>query len=280
LLHNSPRKESKNRRVVQPLIADVDLTLELLDTPLGIKTNGLDMSLSTPMRSLSSDDASAPSAYAGDLPPSSFFDPVTTGSSPGSFSFGFVDLGEQLEELSIADQQIVQPPATTTTAIDNFLFPQATEPTEDPSETLGTIVDVASADDNLSILVNAVGYTGLAETLSSAGPFTIFAPTNAVWNIALSNPVTELDADIVKKVLLYHTVAGTYSADDITDGLTLTTVQGKTIEFYIDGDAVMINGNVMITGTDILASNGVIHTIDGILFPPRSRRAIIAKSSQ
>jgi hypothetical protein len=125
LLHNSPRKESKTRRVVQPLIADLDLTSELLNTPLGIKTNGLDMSLSTPMRSLSGDDAPAPSTYAGiqqDLPPSSFFYPATTSSSPGSslFSFGFVDLEEQFEDLSIADQQIVQPAAIAITVV---LFP-------------------------------------------------------------------------------------------------------------------------------------------------------------
>jgi transforming growth factor-beta-induced protein len=163
--------------------------------------------------------------------------------------------------------------------VDNFLFPQSTEPTtEDPSdpvsapsktETLGTIVDVASADEDLSILVEAVVHAGLVDTLSSAGPFTVFAPTNAVWTEALANPedITELDVDILTEVLLYHTVAGTYTAADITDGLILTTVQGETIEFSIDGDAVMINGNVMITGTDILASNGVIHTIDGILFP-------------
>jgi uncharacterized surface protein with fasciclin (FAS1) repeats len=193
-------------------------------------------------------------------------------------------LEEQFDELSIADQQIVQPPATATTtiAINTFLFPQATKPTEDPSETPGTIVDVASADENLSILVDAVGYAGLAETLSSAGSFTVFAPTDAVWTTALSKPVTKHDVDMVKKILLYHTVAGTYIAADITNGLTLTTVQGETIEFYIDGDAVMINGNViMITGTDILVSNGVIHTIDGILLPPRRRcRVIIAKFPQ
>ena len=164
--------------------------------------------------------------------------------------------------------------------IDGILFPQAAlDPTEDPtededevedpSETPGTIVDVASADEDLSILVDAVVYAGLADTLSSAGPFTVFAPTNDVWSKALANPddITELDADTLKEIILYHTVAGIYTAADITDGLTLTTVQGETIEFSIDGDAVMINGNVMITGTDILASNGVIHTIDNILFP-------------
>jgi uncharacterized surface protein with fasciclin (FAS1) repeats len=279
LLQNSSRKEGKTRGVVPPPIADVDITSDLLATPLGIRTNGLDTSLSTPMRTLSGDYAPGPSEYAGtqqELPPICFFDPATTGSSPGSFSLGFPDLEEQLDDLSIADQQIVQTPATlTTTAIDNFLFPQATEPTENPSETPGTIVDVASADDNLSILVDAVGHADLAETLSSAGPFTVFAPTDAVWTKALSKPVTEHHVDMMKKVLLCHTVAGTYTAADITNGLTLTTMQGVKIEFYIDGDAVMINGYViMITGTDILASNGVIHTIDGILFHPRRRRVV------
>ena len=160
--------------------------------------------------------------------------------------------------------------------IPNISIPVVETPDESPSvaapsetETLGTIVDVASADEDLSILVDAVVHAGLADTLSSAGPFTVFAPTDAVWTKALTNPedITVLDADILKEILLYHTVAGTYTAADITDGLILTTVQGETIEFSIDGDAVMINGNVMITGTDILASNGVIHTIDGILFP-------------
>jgi hypothetical protein len=59
------QQEGKTRRVVPPLIVDVDLTSEVLVTPLGIKTNGLDTSLSTPMRILSGDDAPAPSAYAG-----------------------------------------------------------------------------------------------------------------------------------------------------------------------------------------------------------------------
>jgi len=255
LLHNSSRKEGETRGVVPPPIADVDLTSDLLATPLGIKTNGLDTSLSTPMRTLSSDDAPVSSEYARiqqELLPIDFFDPATTGSSPGSFSLGFPDLEEQLDDLSIADQQIVQTP--------------------------GTIVDVASADGNLSILVDAVVHAGLAETLSSAGPYTVFAPTDAVWTKAFSKPVTEHPVDIMKTFLFCHTVAGTYTAADITNGLTLTTVQGVTIEFSIDGDDVMINGYVtMITGSDILASNGVIHTIDGILFDHRRRRVDTAK---
>ena len=157
--------------------------------------------------------------------------------------------------------------STIETTIEPVESPSVAAPSE--TEILGTIVDVASADEKFSILVDAVVYTGLAETLSSAGPFTVFAPTNDVWTKALTNPddITVLDADTLKEILLYHTVSGTYTAADITDGLTLTTVQGETIEFSIDGDVVMINDDVMITGTDILASNGVIHTIDNILFP-------------
>jgi uncharacterized surface protein with fasciclin (FAS1) repeats len=276
-------------------VVNVDLASELLlATPPVTETHGLDTNLFTPMKMLSGDD---PSAYAGiqqDLPPSSFSEPATTGSRGSSFSLEFDDLEEEFDRLSVANQQIVQPTATATatTVTDNFLFRQATEPTKDPSETPGTIVDVARADEDLFVLVEAVVRAGLVDTLSSAGPFTVFAPTNAAWTKRINDQDIAVldDLDKLKKILLYHTVADTYTAADITDGLTLTTVQGETIELSTNGDAVLINGNVRITGTDILASNGVIHTIDVVLFPSQlperemrergDRRAVKAKIPQ
>ena len=104
----SPRKEGKIRRVMNRFSIDTSISSDLLSTPLGIKTTGLDTSLSVPMKALSADDA--------DLPPSPLDEPVKA-DSPGSFSL-FDDLEDQLGGLNIVDQPIVQPTTTTTTTTD------------------------------------------------------------------------------------------------------------------------------------------------------------------
>jgi transforming growth factor-beta-induced protein len=182
--------------------------------------------------------------------------------------------------------------------IDNILFPQATEPEDAPtispkepteapskwsdttgtknetsSEPTGTIIDVASGEDDLSILVNLIVQAGLVETLSSEGRFTVFAPTNSAFITVFNDlgldaaDLGGVDSETLSSVLTYHVVAGIYIASDITDGLTLTTVQGDTIDFGVSSDGVVTVNNEVISVTDIPASNGVIHTIAGVLFP-------------
>lgn len=142
------------------------------------------------------------------------------------------------------------------------------KPTDTPVEASETIVDIASGSEDLSILVGLVVNAGLAETLSGEGPFTVFAPTNE----AFLSVVESVDAlmgigpDTIKAVLAYHVVPGTYLSSDITDGLILTTVQGETIEFGVSDSGITVNEE-NIGPADIAASNGVIHVIDGIMFP-------------
>jgi len=136
-------------------------------------------------------------------------------------------------------------------------------------------------------------------TLSSEGPFTVFAPTDLAFISTLSqdaldasiagdtdpnkvadvlafiSALDEVGADgaassyeptLLAEVLTYHVVLGTYMESDITDGLTLPTVNGETISFKITDDGVTVNGEAVMVA-DISASNGVIHKIDGVLVP-------------
>jgi uncharacterized surface protein with fasciclin (FAS1) repeats len=131
------------------------------------------------------------------------------------------------------------------------------------------IVDVASADPDFSTLVAAVVAAELDDDLSGTGPFTVFAPTNDAFNALPDGVVSYLLTDAGKpaliEVLLYHVVAGEYEAADLSDGMTLTTLQGGTLDVQIDG-TVMIN-DATVTTADISADNGVIHEIDTVLVP-------------
>lgn len=135
----------------------------------------------------------------------------------------------------------------------------------------GTIVDVAAADTDLSTLVAAVQAAGLAETLSGAGPFTVFAPTNEAFATALAamgvTPADVLaDPAALANILSYHVVAESLLAEDVAFSDTLTTVQGQDLSVHVVGDDVFVN-NAKVVRADIQASNGVIHVIDSVLFP-------------
>ncbi len=132
-----------------------------------------------------------------------------------------------------------------------------------------TIVDIAAQTEDFSILVDAVIKADLAAALSSPGPFTVFAPTNAAFEKLLTalgiDDITELDKQLLTDVLLYHVVAGQVLSIDLSDGLTAETLLGAPVEFSVNG---MIKVNEATVGpADIMASNGVIHVIDEVLLP-------------
>jgi transforming growth factor-beta-induced protein len=132
------------------------------------------------------------------------------------------------------------------------------------------IVDVASANPDFSTLVAAVVAAELDDDLSGTGPFTVFAPTNDAFNALPPGVVTYLLTDAGKpaliEILTYHVVAGEYEASVLSDGMTLTTLQGGTLDVSISGSTVMIN-DAAVTAADIGADNGVIHVIDKVLVP-------------
>ena len=144
------------------------------------------------------------------------------------------------------------------------------------------IVENAVNSKDHTTLVAAVKAAGLVETLQSAGPFTVFAPTNASFDKLPAGTVSGLlkpeSKTALTTVLTYHVVAGKYNASDlaklIKDGngtAQLKTVAGKNLWVYMEGKKIAIkdeNGGVAyVTIKDVNQSNGVIHVIDHVLLP-------------
>jgi transforming growth factor-beta-induced protein len=129
------------------------------------------------------------------------------------------------------------------------------------------IVQLAGATPALSTLVTAIGAANLGTTLSGAGPFTVFAPVNSAFEAVPADVLARLletgNVAILSKVLRYHVVPGRILAADLTEGQTVTTVEGTTLRITLAGGAKV--NNARITATDIQATNGVVHLIDGVL---------------
>ena len=135
----------------------------------------------------------------------------------------------------------------------------------------GDIVAVASGAGQFKTLLAAATAAGLVPTLQSAGPFTVFAPTDAAFAALPAGTVDTLlkpeNRKQLASVLTYHVVAGkTMSTALAGKQVSVATVQGATLA--IDGrNGVTVNGAKVISA-DIAASNGVIHVIDKVLLPP------------
>lgn len=145
-----------------------------------------------------------------------------------------------------------------------------------------SIVDLAQGDANLSTLVTAINAAGLGDTLSSGGPYTVFAPTNDAFaklpDGTVENLTTE-DTDQLGTILQYHVVDGEVMSGTLLEAIEAAGADGYTINTLGGGEltATMEGGNVIltdatgstatVTGTDIDASNGVVHTIDTVLMP-------------
>merc|ERR1712176_591736 len=144
-------------------------------------------------------------------------------------------------------------------AIDNVLL---------PSWVSHGIVDRAVGSSLLTTLVDLVVSAGLTDTLSGEGPFTVFAPTNDAFLEFLGEGTDagSLDLNLVSTILTYHVLPGIYSVSDIENGLSLTTVQGEDLSFSLMGNTAMVNGESVVSA-DILANNGIVHVIDGVLIP-------------
>ncbi len=133
-----------------------------------------------------------------------------------------------------------------------------------------TIVELAVETESLSTLVTAVKAAGLVETLSSEGPFTVFAPTNDAFAALPEGTLETLLKPENKQqlidVLTYHVVAAKVMSTDLEDGQEAASVQGEKITVDLE-DGVMIN-DASVKMADVKASNGVVHVIDKVILPP------------
>lgn len=185
--------------------------------------------------------------------------------------------------------------ATTTTTTTTAPDPMATDtaattttggmtPAADPAAGTAavTIVAVAQGNPDFSTLVSAVTAADLGGTLSGAGPFTVFAPTNAAFakvdKATLDGLMTPAKKADLVKLLTYHVVPGRVLAADLTKKITdgggkaeLTTVNGAKLTAALEGGKVVLTdakgGKATVATADVAASNGVIHAIDTVVMP-------------
>ncbi|MEP6609842.1 MAG: fasciclin domain-containing protein [Burkholderiaceae bacterium] len=131
------------------------------------------------------------------------------------------------------------------------------------------VVQVIAADPNLSTLSKLINEAGLNETLSSAGPYTVFAPTNKAFSAVPAKTMGALagNKEMLKQVLTYHVVASKASAADVKAG-HVKTVNGADIAVARTANFVTID-EALVTGADKAATNGVVHVIDRVLLPPK-----------
>jgi hypothetical protein len=145
-----------------------------------------------------------------------------------------------------------------------------------------TIVENAVNSKDHTTLVAAVKAAGLVDTLNSAGPFTVFAPTNAAFAKLPAGTVETLlkpeNKATLAKILTYHVVAGKVTAAELIGMIkagggsaTLTTVAGgNLVAAIVDGKVVLTDeksGTATVTQADVMQKNGVIHVTDAVSLP-------------
>ncbi|HEY9876045.1 MAG TPA: fasciclin domain-containing protein [Candidatus Obscuribacterales bacterium] len=133
---------------------------------------------------------------------------------------------------------------------------------------MANIVDTAVQAGSFNTLVAAVKAAGLVETLTGAGPFTVFAPTDEAFAKLPEGTVDGLLNDLpkLKQILTYHVVSGKVMAADVVKLKSATTVQGSDVKIDASNGSVKVNDSTVATA-DVGADNGVIHIIDTVLIP-------------
>lgn len=133
-----------------------------------------------------------------------------------------------------------------------------------------TIVDIASDNKELSILVEAVIKADLVEALSGDGPLTVFAPTNAAFHRLFRTlgvrGIDDLSKEQLTPVLLYHVINANILLEELSDGQTAGTLFGNDVTVSKQGDVIKINESRVIQ-PDVIATNGTVHVINQVLIP-------------
>jgi uncharacterized surface protein with fasciclin (FAS1) repeats len=136
------------------------------------------------------------------------------------------------------------------------------------------VVKVAVGSPDHTTLVAAVKQAELVTALSNAGPFTVFAPTNAAFDKLPAGTVDGLMKDNKKadlqNILQYHVTTSSLKAEFLTDGMNIGMVNGDNVTVSVKDGKIMLNGTATIIAS-VPASNGMVHVIDAVLLPPAKK---------
>jgi len=153
--------------------------------------------------------------------------------------------------------------------VEAWMLNEANFDSDDSETASSTVVEIAVANPDFSILVDAVKKAGLVDALSADGPFTVFAPTNAAFESLFSqlgvDGVKDLSAEQLTPILTYHVVSGKVMSTDLSNTKVGTLNEGNKIKVDLS-DGVKINDSNVVAA-DIEGKNGVVHVIDKVLIP-------------
>lgn len=134
-----------------------------------------------------------------------------------------------------------------------------------------TIIEVADEDGRFTTLVAALNAAGLDETLNGEGEYTVFAPTDDAFAALPEGTIASLLGDPqgpLTDILLYHVLEGILPAETVLTLDSATTINGEELSITVNDDQIFLNNEVQVIITNIPASNGIVHVIDGVLLPP------------
>jgi transforming growth factor-beta-induced protein len=152
-----------------------------------------------------------------------------------------------------------------------FAQTQTTTATAQPKQ---TIAETLTNNTTFTQLASLLKKANLTDVLNGPGNYTLFAPTNAAFAKVNASTLADLqnNTTALRTLLLYHVVPTKLFASDFTGSGTLTTVNGLSVPYSVNGTTIQV-GNATVTKADINATNGVIHVIDGVLMPPTNATA-------
>ena len=172
------------------------------------------------------------------------------------------DSGPQIDEANVEEADI-EASNGVVHIIDGVLLPSPARPFAD------NVMGVAYFRDGFSTLIAALEKAELVDDLQADGSFTVFAPDDDAFTASGIESLDDLTKEELEPILLYHVIGGDQSilAGSLQDGGEQTTLNTANVYFSVNANGAFINGNT-ITGTDLPAPNGVVHTIDRVLLPP------------
>ncbi|ART54707.1 fasciclin [Acidovorax carolinensis] len=132
-----------------------------------------------------------------------------------------------------------------------------------------TLAETVAKTPSLQTFNALVAEAGMTETLKAAGPYTVFAPSDAAFKAVPAKTLDALKADkaLLKSVISYHIVPSRVASADVKPG-NVKTVQGATVALARAGTFVTVE-DALVEQADIAATNGVIHVVDRVLMPPK-----------
>lgn len=205
----------------------------------------------------------------------------------GRILFNILGIGSLITLSACAQPNTETPtsnlPAVTSTPVNTATVPPVsptptvptTSPTPNSTTSNRNLAELATAAANqgqFQTLTTAVKAAGLSDQLTTAGPYTVFAPTDAAFaelpKTTLDNLLQPANKQQLVRLLAYHVVPGRFSSNQLKSG-QVKTVEGQPVNIKVDPTNQTITVNdAKVTQADIPASNGIVHVVDKLILPP------------